>query len=149
MKSPRTKFSVAAAVVALVLVVTAVYIRSIASAKSETVLKPPLVAAASAARVAQGNSGRTVERVTIFPYGFEPEALTVHPTPFLLTIDNRAGTDDFEFQLASEENQPVHRAVIPRGSSSNHKELALVPGKYLLTETSHPGWLCTITVMPN
>jgi hypothetical protein len=149
MKSRRTKFSVAAAVVALVLVVTAVYIRSTASAKSETGLKPALVAAASAAITAQGDSGLTVERVTIFPYGFEPETLTRPPGPFLLTIDNRAGADDFSFLLVSDQNQPVHRDAIPRGNSSTHKELTLSPGKYVLTETSHPEWVCTITIRSN
>ena len=149
MKFSRTKLSIATAIIALVLALMTSYIRSTASAKSD--LSPNLARVAAAVpRVApQADSKLTVERVTIFPYGFEPETLIVPPVPFLLTIDDRAGTDDFAFQLVSEENQPVLQTAIPSGSSSTHKALTLAPGKYLLTETSHPGWACAITVLPN
>lgn len=158
MKFSRTKLSVAAVVISAVALMTS-YIRSTADVRSEALSNPPPVTTTSAPVVlsplvavtpaAQADSKLTVERVTVFPYGFEPEELTVHPVPFLLTIDNRAGTDDFAFLLVSGQNQPVHRDAILRGSSSTHKELTLSPGKYLLTETSHPGWVCTITVLPN
>ncbi len=158
MKSSRTKLSIGA-VAALALVLMTSYIRSTAAAKSEAMSNPPpttttstIFAASSPAaapRAAQADSKFTVERITIFPYGFEPEEMTVHPVPFLLTIDDRAGTDDFAFQLVSEQNQPVLETAIPSGSSSTHRQLTLAPGKYLLKETSHPGWVCTITVLPN
>lgn len=163
MKFSRTKLSIGA-VVALALVLMTSYIRSTADAKSDAMSNPPpatttsvAVAAGSPAAAtptaatptAQADSKLTVERVTIFSYGFEPEELVVHPVPFLLTIDDRAGTDDFAFRLVSEQNQPVLQTTISTGSSSTHKQLTLAPGKYLLVETSHPGWVCTITVLPN
>lgn len=156
MKFSRTKLSIGA-VVALGIVLMTSYMRSTAVAKSEAISNPATTTAttfaapspAAAPSVAQSDSKLTVERVTIFPYGFEPEELTVHPVPFLLTIDDRAGTDDFAFQLVSQQNQPVLQTAISSGSSSTHKQLTLAPGKYSLKETSHPDWVCTITVLPN
>ena len=158
MKFSRTKLSIGA-VVALGIVLMTSYMRSTAVAKSEAMSNPApatttatTLAApspAAAPSVAQSDSKLTVERVTIFPYGFEPEELTVHPVPFLLTIDDRAGTDDFAFQLVTQQNQPVLQTAIASGSSSTHKQLTLAPGKYSLKETSHPDWVCTITVLAN
>ena len=88
------------------------------------------------------------ELVTAFPYGFEPEELTRPVGPFMLCVDNRAGTEALSLQLISGANSPVYAAPIQRGKSSTHQMLNLAPGQYVLRESSHPGWQCTITITP-
>lgn len=95
------------------------------------------------------------ELVTAFPYGFEPEELTRPEGPFMLCVDNRAGTEALSLQLISGANgaisganSPVYAAPIQRGKSGTHKVLNLTPGQYVLRESSHPGWQCTITITP-
>ena len=149
MKFSQTKLSIAAAIVALLLALMSSYIRSIASAKSEPSPNPKPVATSLLRVAPQTDSNLTFVRVTLFPYGFEPEVLTVHASPFFLTIEDRAGTDDFAFEILSEQNEPVFQTAIPSGDSSSYRELTLAPGKYLLKETLHWRWACTINVLSN
>ena len=102
------------------------------------------------------------ELVTAFPYGFEPDELTRPEGPFMLCVDNRAGTEALSLQLISGANgaisgangaisgatPPVYAAPIQRGKSGTHKMLNLAPGQYVLREGSHPRWFCTITITP-
>lgn len=95
------------------------------------------------------------ELVTAFPYGFEPDELTRPEGPFMLCVDNRAGTEALSLQLISGASgaisgasPPVYAAPIQRGKSGTHKMLNLAPGQYVLREGSHPRWFCTITITP-
>ena len=89
------------------------------------------------------------ELVTAFPYGFEPEELTRPEGPFMLCVDNRAGTEALSLQLISSETKSlVHAEPMPKGKSGTNKVLNLAPGQYVLRESSHPGWQCTITITP-
>ena len=89
-----------------------------------------------------------VERVALHPYGFEPDEITRPAGPFLLAIDNQAGTADFRFELTTESLQLVHRDSIKRGRAQMQKMLNLAPGKYVLVEANHPKWTCTLTITP-
>lgn len=61
---------------------------------AEPLAAPTSVLTAARAAAPQ-NDKFVVERVTIFPYGFEPEEITRPVGPFLLAIDNRLGTRTF------------------------------------------------------
>lgn len=87
------------------------------------------------------------ERVTAFPHGFEPDEITRPKGAFMLCVDNRAGSEALSLQLTSgTHGGPVYAAPIEKGKSGTNKELSLTPGVYILTEGSHPGWICTITI---
>jgi hypothetical protein len=86
------------------------------------------------------------ERVTAFRHGFEPKAITRPEGLFLLCVDNRAGTEALSLQLTSGTSGPVYASPIKKGIGGTNKELSLQPGVYMLTEASHPGWICTITI---
>ena len=88
------------------------------------------------------------ERVTAFRHGFEPEEITRTEGEFMLCVDNRAGTEGLSLQLTSRTFGPVYAAPIQKGKSGTNELLNLQPGKYILTEASHPGWICTITITP-
>jgi hypothetical protein len=109
----------------------------------------PLSASAAGALSPAQSDEIVVERVTFFPYGFEPEEITRPAGTFLLAVDNRAGTEDFSFQLVSGLNQLVHTATIRRGYATTSKLLTLAPGTYVLREPNYPKWTCTITITPN
>lgn len=87
-----------------------------------------------------------VERVTVLPYGFEPEQITRPAGPFLLAVDNRAGTDGLSLRLLANNNQLVLAQPIYQGRPGAQKEINLAPGTYLLAEENHPEWSCVITI---
>jgi len=89
-----------------------------------------------------------VERVTAFPYGFEPEQITRSAGPFLLAVDNRAGTDGLSLRLLANNKQLVFAQPIHQGRPGAQKEINLAPGSYLLVEDNHPEWSCVITITP-
>lgn len=107
-----------------------------------------LSASAGAAGAPQNaeNAKFVVERVTVFPYGLEPEEITRPTGSFLLAIDNRAGTEDLSFRLETDQRQLVQNDAIRSGRTRTAREMRLAPGTYVLTEDSHPEWRCTITV---
>ena len=107
---------------------------------------PPASAPTTAAIPSAQTDEIVVERLTIFPYGFEPDEIKRPVGAFLLAIDNRAGTEDFSFQMVSDLNQLVHTATIRRGYATTSKLLSLAPGSYVLRELNHPKWTCTITI---
>ena len=109
----------------------------------------PLASAAATGAIPAAQSDQiVVERVTILPYGLEPEEITRPVGPFFLAVDNRAGGDDFSLQPISAENHLVDSAGIRRGQARTGKLLTLNPGKYLLREAKHSDWVCTITIVP-
>ena len=109
----------------------------------------PLASAAVPGAIPAAQSDQiVVERVTILPYGLEPEEITRPVGPFFLAVDNRAGGDDFSLQLISAGNQLVDSAGIRRGQARTGKVLRLNPGKYVLREAKHSDWVCTITIVP-
>jgi len=105
--------------------------------------------AASSTKAAQDDKDRIrTERVTAFSYGLEPDEITRPEGLFMLCVDNRAGTEALSLQLVSEMDGPVLSQPIRKGMSGTHKMLNLRPGRYLLTEDSHPEWACTVTITP-
>ena len=109
---------------------------------------PPESASATRAIPIVQSDQIVVERVTIFPYGFEPEEISRPVGPFLLAVDNRAGTGEFSLKLVSERNELVHSDAIRRGHATTSKLLSLPPGTYVLREPNHPKWTCRITIRP-
>jgi hypothetical protein len=110
---------------------------------------PPDAVSATGALTSAQSDEIVVERVTFFPYGIEPEEITRPAGTFLLAVDNRAGAEDFSFQLVSEFNQLMHTATLRRGYATTNKLLTLGPGTYVLREPNYPKWTCTITITPN
>src|SRR4030095_2464050 len=87
------------------------------------------------------------ELVTAFPHGFEPDEITRPRGPFMLCVDNRAGIEGLSLRLISSETRGlVHAEPIQKGRSGTNKVLNPAPGVYILTEASHPGWSCTLTI---
>jgi hypothetical protein len=86
--------------------------------------------------------------VTLRPWGFEPQEITRPPGPFVLAVDNHSELDQLEISLDVESGPKVHAVDVSKNKFKWRKKLALPPGVYVLRETSHPEWLCRITIQP-
>jgi hypothetical protein len=85
--------------------------------------------------------------VTLTPTGFEPAELTRSRGAFLLMVDNRSNNPDLLFHLDRENGNREHEQQTRKGGRLDwNKYLDLPPGRYLLTEATHPGWVCKITI---
>jgi hypothetical protein len=87
-----------------------------------------------------------VELITITPDGFFPSAITRSSGQFIIAYDNRSGSDDLNIRLASQSNSLVHQLVVPLSKNPWLGEFNLPAGKYLISEATHPGWSCVLTI---
>jgi hypothetical protein len=66
----------------------------------------------------------------------------------VLAVDNHSELDHLEISLDVESGPKVHAVDVSKNKFKWRKKLALPPGVYVLRETSHPEWLCRITIQP-
>jgi hypothetical protein len=86
------------------------------------------------------------ELITITPHGFEPQSITRPHGRFLLMIDNRSGLAAPALTLTREPSERVRELQVPRETPNWSDVVNLPPGQYVLSEPSHPGWSCLITI---
>jgi hypothetical protein len=86
------------------------------------------------------------EIITLHPTGFDPAGIERPRGRFLLGLDNRSGLDDIELQFTREGGGRMQVLGARRKRSSWREVVNLPPGRYLLTEASHPDWECAITI---
>lgn len=88
------------------------------------------------------------EIIVLRPSGFEPKEISRPPGPFFLALDNRSGLDQVEVSLDLESGSKLHATGVSKNKTKWRKKMTLPPGTYLLRETSHPEWVCRITIQP-
>lgn len=87
--------------------------------------------------------------VILRPSGFDPSSFTLPRGRFLFGIDNRTGFEGLDFHLNRLTGDHV-KEVKPRKGQHDYREVYdLSPGDYVLSESSHPKWVCRITITPN
>lgn len=87
-----------------------------------------------------------VELVTITPRGFEPAAISRSGGRFLLSVDNRSGLDEVTLRIDRVAGDRLREARVPRKELDWSEVADLTPGQYVLTEASHPQWVCRFTI---
>jgi hypothetical protein len=109
-----------------------------------------LAAASNSDRTAQEPPSDRIEAevITLTPRGFEPFEISRPHAPFLLMVDNRSGSPEMNLQLNRDTGARLHETRVPRESLDWNTMLDLEPGRYVLVDTSHPGWSCSITIRP-
>jgi hypothetical protein len=108
---------------------------------------PEIVKATSASVVPQRRRADIqAELITVAPHGFEPQELTRPRGRFLLMIDNRSGLETVALRLTREGGPRVREMRVPREEPDWSEVVDLDPGRYLLTEANHSGWVCVITI---
>ena len=96
------------------------------------------------------NSGRAeAELLVLRSDGFKPNEITRGPGRFLLAIQNHSSAEELSLVLKHEGGASVRQVRMAKRQSKLKEVLELPPGRYVLTETSHPEWTCTIVITPN
>ena len=85
------------------------------------------------------------ELVTVSDRGFEPTAITRPQGEFILMIENPNG-QQLNFSLSRESGARLHQIRASREEPNWNEVQDLPPGRYVLTEQSHPEWMCLITI---
>jgi hypothetical protein len=96
----------------------------------------------------QGQSPTSVlgaHLITITPDGIEPAAISTSHGHFILAYENRSGLDNLSLQLTLRDSA-VHQLPMTRLKTLWTGEFKLDKGIYELRESSHPEWVCTLTV---
>ena len=89
------------------------------------------------------------EIIAISPHGFEPAEITRPHKHFVLVIDNRSGLPEVNLRIDRERGNRLREARVPRENRHWSDDLDLEPGRYVLSEATHPQWICHITITPN
>lgn len=89
-----------------------------------------------------------VEVVVLTPDGFQPASITRAKGQFILVAHHRSGLSQADLRLDRDTGAHVDQASVPREKAQWSNMYDLPPGKYLLTEATHPGWICSITINP-
>lgn len=88
------------------------------------------------------------ELLTIRPYGFEPPKITRQTGQFFLAIENRSQVEELSLSFERVGGQRFQEVRVQRGRPDISNTVDLPPGDYNLSEASHPGWTCRITITP-
>lgn len=96
-------------------------------------------------------SGSSIERmdievITIRPTGFERTEITRPKGLFGIAVENRSGLTDVVLRLDQANGPRLREAQLSMRNLSWKDRFDLVPGRYVLTEASHPDWKCVITM---
>ena len=106
--------------------------------------QPPL----SVQPVSISPSQLEVERITIRESGFDPEEIRRPAGQVIVAVDNRSGLEEMRLRLEREGGQRLVDITVNRRKLDWRKRIDLQPGRYRLTEVSHPDWLCKIIITP-
>lgn len=102
--------------------------------------KPDVVQADSA------NEKVEASVITLRPSGFDPKEITRSEGRVILVVLNRTGLEDISLGLDRQAGGRLRAASVNRHKPRWGEIFNLTPGKYILSEESHPEWTCTITV---
>ena len=122
---------------------TATLALATAASRSQEPAAQDHLASAQTAEVGQMES----EVITLRPTGFEPSEITRPRGEFNLTVQNLTGLDEVTLRLDREGGSGrLHEVRTPSGRRDWRKNIDPPPGRYVLTEADHPGWICRVTI---
>ena len=86
------------------------------------------------------------EIIVLRSEGFHPRELTRPPGRFLLALQNQSSEEELSLLLTQESGPPVRQIRFAKGQSKLRDFIQLPPGRYVLAETNHPEWTCSIVI---
>lgn len=111
------------------------------------------VVAAVSQEYGQGNPNNPRiegEVIVVRPWGFDPTSITRPKGSFILMVDNRSGLVDLDLRLDKATGNHIKGAHATDHRQHDWVDLFdLEPGDYLLTEATHPKWVCKIAITPH
>jgi hypothetical protein len=84
--------------------------------------------------------------ITIAPGGFDVSQITSPAVPFFLLVENRSGLDEVSLLLDRVAGARLRQVTVPQEQLDWSDLVDLSPGEYVLSERSHPSWICRITI---
>ena len=96
----------------------------------------------------QGTDRVEAELLVLRSDGFKPNEITRPPGRFLLALQNHSSEEELSLVLKRETGDSVREVRMAKRQSKFKEFLHLPPGRYVLVETKHPEWTCTITIKP-
>lgn len=78
--------------------------------------------------------------------GFEPKEITAPPGNYFLVVHNISELDSTEIILKQESGSRLRQKQMSKEQLKLRERVELAPGRYILTEASHPNWVCNITI---
>jgi hypothetical protein len=140
--------------VCTILALAAAKTRSLVSVTKEgssthtgSIVQPPL----STSMAAQGQGGGKraevqVQQITLWRTGFIPMEITRLAGPVDLVIVNNTGLRVLDLQLEEERGNSLKEVHLPEGKRHWQQYIDLHPGTYVITEVSHPEWVCRLNI---
>ena len=95
---------------------------------------------------ASTNDRLEVETIILTRFGFEPNSITRPSTKFMLNVENRSPADDIELHLDRVAGGRLHQQQVAKERPDWRDFFTLEPGDYVLSESSHPDWVCKIKI---
>jgi hypothetical protein len=86
------------------------------------------------------------ELITILPTGFHPTQIMRPSGKFLLAVENRSGIKQVDLRLNAESGDRLFQVSRTWERADWNEVVNPPPGRYVLTEASHPEWQCVITI---
>jgi hypothetical protein len=131
----------------LVFAVTA-HDRAEKSASAVEKTKPALMASAAQPRSAPATDPLSVENIILTRFGFEPNEIIRNEDEFLLSVENRSEVGDVDLHIDKVAGSRLHQQQVAKERPDWREFFKLEPGDYVLTEASHPDWICKIKITP-
>ena len=119
-----------------------------AGATTRPELSPISVAGAVSSQGNRSKSEIEVELVTLKAWGFEPGVITRPKGRFVLAINNQSQLGEvLTFSLVEERGNKLKDVKLDyRASHRWNSVFDLNPGRYQLTVTEHPEWVCELNI---
>jgi hypothetical protein len=86
------------------------------------------------------------EMLVLGSNGFQPKEITRPAGRFLLAVQNHSSEEEISLVLKQESGASARDIRMSKRQSKLKDVLQLPPGRYVLVETNHPEWSCTITI---
>ena len=115
---------------------------------SRRVDPPPHLATAQEGKPAGQRSQIRVEQLTLWQTGFKPAEITRPSGPLALIVVNNTRVRDISLQLNRETGNRLREVHLPAGKREWREYIDLAPGRYVITEGSHPDWTCRLNITP-
>ena len=122
----------------------------LAASETTKATAPPSPVSRVQPSTAQQTEHIQAEVVVIRRTGIEPATITRPKGRFLLLVYNRSGLSEVGLRLDRVTGAllRLHDVRVPNQKLDWRSVEDLNPGDYVLTEASHPGWACHITITP-
>ncbi len=87
-----------------------------------------------------------IEVITITPTGFERTQITRPKGLFGIAVENRSGLTNVVLRFDQEGGPRLRQTQLTRQNLNWKDRFDFIPGRYVLTEATHPDWKCNITI---